>query len=203
MAVLSLSKTIILNTEETNIGNGLGQADFEQLFKLNFKDLCFFAFQYVKDIEIARELVQESFVALWEKRFTIDPERPVKAYLRTSIYNRCMNYIRDHRKFTRDLLVLENLIPEPGMQPGQQMIAGELQKQIEAAIDSLPEKCREVFVMSRFQGFKYQEIADKLDISVKTVETQMSKALLHMRHRLSDHLPVWLTFILLTNFFHS
>jgi RNA polymerase sigma-70 factor, ECF subfamily len=158
--------------------------------------LCFFAQKYVKDFETAKEIVQDSFLSLWEKRETIDMERPVKSYLTMVIHNKCTNYLRDNRKFDQYILNIENLVDVPEYDDADSMVEDELSDNIDSAIADLPEKCREVFVMSRYENLKYQEIADKLQISVKTVETQMSKALQHMRIRLAEYISVIVVLVL-------
>ncbi|MEI6172170.1 MAG: RNA polymerase sigma-70 factor [Bacteroidota bacterium] len=170
------------------------------LFRSHFKGLCVFAVGYVKDEEAAKEIVQDTFVSLWEKRLTIDLSRPVKSYLSTSVRNKCLNYLRDHKKFSRDLLENENLLDEMTVDQPDTMVESELRDRIARAMDELPEKCREIFHMSRHRNMKYLEIADKLQISVKTVETQMSKALQHMRIRLSEYLPAIILAVALLRF---
>ena len=169
----------------------LDKATFELLFKSNFKGLTRFAQKYVKDFETAKEVVQEAFISLWEKRESIDLSKPVKSYLTTSIYNKSLNYLRDNKKFNRDILSFENLYPLADHdRGGDKLVAAELDKKIKDAIQELPEKCREIFVLNRYQDLKYQQVADKLQISVKTVETQMSKALQHMREKLADYIKI-------------
>jgi RNA polymerase sigma-70 factor (ECF subfamily) len=178
----------------------LDEQTFETLFRDNFTGLCQFAAGYVKDTEDAREIVQDAFVSLWEKRQSIDFSKPVKSYLSTTVRNRCLNYLRDHKKFSTDLLALENLSQDTIFGQPDKLVEADLRDQIARAIEELPEKCREVFVLSRRHHLRYQQIADQLQISVKTVETQMSKALQHMRVRLSEYLPIFLI-ILLTHHF--
>jgi len=158
--------------------------------------LCFFAQKYVKDFETAKEIAQDAFISLWEKRETIDMDRAVKSYLTTVIHNKCTNYLRDNRKFDQYILNIENLADIPEYEGADTMVEGELKTKIDDAISELPEKCREIFMMSRYENLKYQEIADKLDISVKTVETQMSKALQHMRLRLAEYISLSVALIL-------
>lgn len=148
--------------------------------------------QYVKDYESAREIVQEAFISLWEKRVIIDPEKQVKSYLSATVHNRCLNFLRDNKRFNGSLLSLEHLYPENSYVPPNHLVEKEIQMKIGKAIDELPEKCREIFRLNRFEHLKYQEIADKLGISVKTVETQMSKALQHMRIHLKEYLSLLL-----------
>ncbi|NTW32776.1 MAG: RNA polymerase sigma-70 factor [Bacteroidetes bacterium] len=158
------------------------------LFKSSFKGLCYFAQRYVKDLDTAKEIVQDAFVNLWEKRDNIDLSKSVKSYLTTTIYNRSLNYLRDNKKFNKEILTFENLYPYNNQDTGDKLVASEINNKINKAIDELPEKCREVFQLSRFENLKYRQIADKLNISVKTVETQMSKALQHLRNRLVDYI---------------
>jgi len=160
--------------------------------------LCFFAQKYVKDFETSKEIVQDAFISLWEKRETIDMSRPVKSYLTMVIHNKCTNYLRDNRKFDPFILNIENLLEVPEYDGADILVEEELKLKIDASILELPEKCREIFVLNRYENLKYQEIANKLQISVKTVETQMSKALQHMRIRLAEFISVFL--ILVSNF---
>jgi RNA polymerase sigma-70 factor, ECF subfamily len=172
----------------------LDEATFELLFKSNFKGLCWFAVKYVKDLDTAKEIVQDAFINLWEKRESIDLSKPVKSYLSTIIYNKSLNYLRDNKKFNKDILSFENLYPDAGFHQTDKLIEDEISNKIKSAIDELPEKCREVFLLSRYENLKYQQIADKLQISIKTVEAQMSKALQHMRTRLVDYITIMIIF---------
>jgi len=173
----------------------------ELLFRSHYKGLCRFALGYVKQEEAAREIVQDAFVSLWEKRNTIDLSKAVKSYLSTTVRNKCLNHLRDHKKFSIDLLTLENLPEEAGYDQPDKLVEREIRQKIADAIEELPEKCREIFVLSRYQNLKYLQIANRLSISVKTVETQMSKALQHLRIRLSEYLPVFFIFISLFRYF--
>ncbi len=142
----------------------------------------------MKDFETAKELVQDAFITLWEKRDTIDTGRSVKSYLTTIIFNRCQNYLRDNRKFNSDILEIENLLEFSENLASDFLVEAELAGAIKAAIDELPEKCREIFLLNRYENLKYHEIADRLQLSQKTVEAQMSKALQHMRLRLAEYI---------------
>ena len=164
--------------------HGLSRSQFESLFRSEYKGMLFFAIRYVKEEEAAKEIVQEAFINLWEKRESIIPEKEVKSYLSASVRNRCLNYLRDNKRYAGTLLSLGGLLPLPSAGEYDQLEFRELSRQIQDAIDELPEKCREVFRLNRFEQMKYQQIADHLQISVKTVETQMSKALAHLRTRI-------------------
>jgi len=148
--------------------------------------LSFFALEYVKDHEVAREIVQEAFVNLWEKRNTIELDRSPKSYLGTTVRNRCLNYLRDHKKFDRSILDFEGLDNGHNYVEQDHLVTDELKVRIEEATNALPDKCREIFLLNRMENKKYHEIATELNISVKTVEAQMSKALRTMRIRLAE-----------------
>lgn len=169
--------------------------EFEDLFRAEFTGLCYFAQKYVKDLEVAREIVQESFIQLWEKRDYMDASRNIKSYLATSIRNKCLNYLRDNKKFDANILQLENLLELTAEPEHDFLVEKELNNSIQIALDELPEKCKAIFVMNRYDNLKYKEIADKLGISVKTVEAQMSKALQHLRVKLAIYLSVLLLMI--------
>lgn len=186
--------------EHSNISPSLTELSFEMLFRSHFREMTLLSVRYVKDLETAREITQDAFLNLWEKRHTIDPARPVKAYIATSVRNKSLNYLRDHRKFDAGLLGIEKLYPEEAAEVSDPLVAEEIRRRIRSATDALPEKCREVFMLNREGQLKYHQIAEKLGISVKTVETQISKALQHMR----DHLKEFLTLLILVmqNFLH-
>lgn len=170
----------------SNPYQGFDQKQFEQLFRSHFNYLCNYALQYVEGMDTAQEICQKVFVSLWENRANIDPDKSVKSYLFTAVRNRCLNYIRDNKKYRSQMLDLDcgdfDLANEE-----EHFEEGELQRRLDAALDELPEKCRKVFEMSRLQGLKYREIAEELAISQKTVEAHMTKAMKHMREQLKDY----------------
>lgn len=171
----------------------MDKPQFEQLFRSHYSGLCRFAQGYVPDLDTAREIVQEVFINLWNTRETISPEKPVTAYLYTSVKNRCLNWLRDHKKFRSYLLDVE-LDESVMIVERDVMHEADVNHRIEQALDKLPERCREVFELSRFEEMKYREIADKLSISEKTVEAQISRALKILRRDLRELLMViiWL-----------
>jgi RNA polymerase sigma-70 factor (ECF subfamily) len=172
---------------------------FERLFREHFTGLCYFAQKYLGDLDSSKEIVHNVFIKVWEGRNEFDWEKPAKSYLFTSVYNRSMNFIRDNKKFVDNEGIHTSDSPnEPG-EFHDIMEVSELEGKINKAIDKLPEKCREVFKLNRFEGKKYAEIAEKLNISVKTVETQMSKALKVLKEDLKDYIYLFLLFILKNN----
>lgn len=169
--------------------------DFEKLFKDHFVHLCNFARGYLNDTEDAKEIVQEVFFKLWQNRDSINLDKSVKSYLFTSVRNRSLNFIRDHKKFKSQVLDVD--IADYDLAFEQDVFSKyDLENRINVALNKLPEKCREVFVMSRQEELKYKEIAEKLNISVKTVEAQMSKALRILREELKDYILLILLFLL-------
>lgn len=163
---------------------------FEMLFKTYYKPLCRYANTYLKDPDGAEEIVQGAFIGLWEKRKAITIETSLKSYLYRAVRNSCLNELK-HEQVKQRHLASESLKEEAQSEPADHLaIHVELEEKIRAAIQTLPEQCRLIFTMSRFEELKYQEIADQLNLSVKTVENQMGKALKLMRAQLKEYLPL-------------
>ena len=165
------------------------KAYFEQLFKTHFVHLCNFAHQYVHDLNSAKDITQKVFINLWEKRAKIDPQKPIQSYLFTAVRNRCLNYIRDQKKYRSQVLDLDIVDLDISFEDDDSGVV-ELEEKVAQALNMLPEKSRQVFEMSRFQQMKYKEIAEELDISVKTVEAHMSRALKGLREQLKDYVHI-------------
>ena len=140
--------------------------------------------------------MQEVFFILWQKKESIDLSKSVKSYLAAAVRNKCLNYIRDHKKFSDTIIESKDQFVKSDYKQGDRLIEQELRKKINSSIEELPAKCREVFLLSRYENLKYQEIADRLHISVKTVETQMSKALNHLRIRLAEYIMILLILLI-------
>lgn len=162
---------------------------FEQLFREFFAPLCHFSNSYVKDLDAAKGITQEVFVKVWEKRKDIDVNKSLKSYLFSSVKNRSLNYIRDHKKFASQILDVEIANFETPFEQDELELS-ELQEKIDRTINELPVKLKKVFLLSRFEELKYREIAEKLEISQKTVEAQMSKALKILREKLKDYIII-------------
>ena len=184
---------MLFRSELENIKSNalLDRKTFEMLFREHYNALCRFAHGYLQDFETAEEIVQDVFVNLWQKRDSIEKEKNIKSYLFTSVKNRSLNYIRDNKKFRSYFLDVEAELDIPiyDVDYGSEVY---ISNKIERAMDKLPEKCREVFELSRHDGLKYKDVAEKLGISVKTVEAQMSKALKILRDELSDLMGIFL-----------
>lgn len=175
-------------------GRGMGQRAFEELFKTYFNPLMAFSRRILGNEDDAREVVHQVFINLWEKRDEIDTTVSLKSYLFTSVNNRSLNVIRDRKKFSSEE------VPEEAEEwdAESRLEAMELEEQVRGAIEALPERCREIFKLNRFEGLRYGEIASQLDLSVKTVENQMSKALKILREQLGKYLMVLWWLMLLT-----
>ncbi len=169
--------------------SNLDKKTFEYLFKEHFVYLCNFAQGYVPNIDDAKEIVQDVFVNLWNKRESIDLGKSVKSYLFSSVRNRCLNFIRNNKKFRSHVLDIDIADYEiPMLEDVSE--SNELQNKIDIAINKLPEKCKQVFMYSRIEELKYKEIAEKMNISIKTVEGQMSKALRVLREELKEYITI-------------
>jgi RNA polymerase sigma-70 factor (ECF subfamily) len=159
---------------------------FETLFKEYFEELTRFALKYLGDLDESKNIVHDVFINLWEKSKELDPDINYKSYLYTAVRNRSLNAIRDNKKLVDISIVSE----AEGSEYHDVLIAKELEREIEFALNTLPKKCREVFHKSRQEGLKYSEIALEMSISIKTVEAQMSKALKILRVHLAEFLSI-------------
>ena len=162
---------------------------FEMLFNFYCQRLINFTRRYVVDIQIAENIVQDVFVHLWHHRANLDSTRSIKSYLFIAVKNEALKEIRHRNVESRSKQKLIDLI-EPDINPEKELTTDEMKKKIHQAINELPNKCREIFKMNRFDGLKYTEIAEILNISEKTVETQMGRALKKLRERLRPLLPL-------------
>ena len=159
---------------------------FECLFKLYYTRLTLFANRFLNDINAAEEIVSDIFVMLWENGHEIEFKGTVSSYLFRSVQNRALNYLK-HQKIESlyvNYLEKQHLMHTMAATAESPYLEKEMTRQINSALESLPEKCREIFMMSRFDNLKYKEIAEKLNLSPKTVERQMSIALDKLRRML-------------------
>ena len=169
------------------------EATFEGIYKHFIRPLHVYAISILRDEDTAKGMVQNVFMRLWERKERLHFSGSIKAYLYGAIYNECLNNLR-HQKVKVNhqqhvLYMTKNKVDE-----GAGMELLDLKEKLQQALNDLPEKCRTVFQLSRFEELKYQEIADELGISIKTVENQMGKALKTLRLKLVDYLPliIWL-----------
>lgn len=183
----------ILKIREGDIGS------FEQVFHSHCKELVRYANTILKNTDEAEDIVQQLFVNLWQKRESLQVNTSIRSYLYRAVHNNCLNRIQQlsvQQTYTAYLGYAGEQHSAPASAAVQQK---EVEKAIEEAMEKLPEQCRKIFKLSRQEGMKYQQIADELNLSVKTVENQMGKALKHMREQLKDYLPGVILFLLYHN----
>lgn len=182
----------------------LGNDDaFDAIFRLYFVRLCLFAEHYLKRTETAEEIVEDFLCHFWDNCQTLSINVSLRAYLFRGVHNRCLNYLRNQK--VREQYIAESkyyfldeelLGATSAESSNSEFITWELEKSIELAIHALPEQCRIIFCLNRFDNLTYSQIGKKLGISKNTVKTQMTRALCKLRESLKDYL-VNLSFIIL------
>ncbi len=160
-----------------NKRNKISLKTFEQLFKKHYVSLCLYALKYLKNESLAEEIVQDVFYKIWEKHSFITINISLKSYLYTAVRNRCLQQINHQKIINTYNKYTENSTEKKINGPHEELIFKETSEIINDVLESLPKRCSETFKMSRFEGLKYSEIADRLSVSVKTVEADISKAL--------------------------
>ena len=176
---------------------------FESIFKCWYEPLVHFADEYLSDLESARNIVQNIFMKLWEKHALVDPDSNLRSYLYIATRNACLSHLRHLR--------VENAYFEKSLRNSEdqqlnydaleelnidQIDFSKLEKLIQDTINSLPERCREVFLMSRYEEMKNKEIAEKLQISVKAVEANITRAITKLRENTREYLPELVFFLI-------
>ncbi|TKG89858.1 RNA polymerase sigma-70 factor [Puteibacter caeruleilacunae] len=175
---------------------GGDEISLEKIFRRNFQRLYAFARKFTEDTEVAQDLVQEVFISYWEKKDTLDISN-VDAFLYRSVRNKCISHIRhlkvvenrmkqftDEQKF-EEMYRIDFMGNEPCL-----LIEEELKNEISNIIDSLPERTRQIFLLSRNDGLKNREIADQLQISIKSVEKHITKVLKIFKERFRSDVPI-------------
>jgi RNA polymerase sigma-70 factor, ECF subfamily len=154
-----------------------GELFLKYLFDKYYRELCKLSFRYVGRVDVAEDLVQDVFINTWNKRHTLEYKGVIKPCLIRSVINISINYIKSKyaRMNIEDESKLVNYNSEIQLQ--ENIEGKELEQLLEIAITQLPDKCREIFSMSRLSGLSHKEIAEQLDISTKTIEAQISIAL--------------------------
>ncbi len=155
---------------------------YRQVFFEHFEPLTYFANKYLNDWDASRDVVQEVFSQLYEKRQSLDISTSLKSYLYRSVSNRSLNTIKSQKTHSRHHEILKSAADDLTEERGIEL--NELELQIHKVIDTLPDQCRHIFRLSRFEHKTNDEIANELGISKRTVETQISKALKTLRNSL-------------------
>ncbi len=163
--------------------------EIEKLFRDNHKALYRVSFGIVRDEDACKDIVQDVFYQFWKSRDKIELGPGIKSYLYKATVNLSINYAKKIKRLT--ILGEEGLLPDQHRKtsdPHEETVASELKQNIDKAIDNLPSRCQTIFLMSRYEGMKYQEIADTLGLSIKTVENQMGIALKKLREDLEPYI---------------
>ena len=174
---------------------------FEVLFREYYPRLCGFANKFIANSAESEEIVQEVFLNIWKKRDQLNLSAEIKPYLFKSVQNLCFNFL-EHRKVVDNYYSVIEVVYKnhaEDFNTYESVLYAEFQTKADAAIEALPDQCRKIFQLSRQDGLKYHEIAEKLGISVKTVETQMSRALSKLKIELKDYLAVLLISLFLNS----
>lgn len=169
------------NKKQTDTYNQI----FNFLFTTYYKQLCIYAYHYVHDIEIAKELVQDAYIKLWGKILSDDNYSLLKSFLYTLVRNAALDHLRHsktHSEYEQKILAYCN----DEYSTFDEIIINELEEKITDAIEKLSPQCRKIFRMNRLENKTYKEIAKELQISVKAVEAQISKALLFLKSELKN-----------------
>lgn len=201
-------KTILMTERHLTIelDNGDLKA-FQTFYSDYYVPLCVYAHRFTKDKEIAEEAVQEVFLKLWEQQGQLKITESLKAYLFTAVRNQCLNHLKHlqvvnkfQHHYSQQLKEAEEYYVISQEIGDSIMIANELQNTITEAVDTLPAQCRKIFIMSRFEGLKHQDIADNLGITLHTVHRQISIGLEKLRRSLKVYLSIFLLLIKLLAF---
>ena len=167
---------------------------FELLYKSLYPSLCLYAYSIIPDEEFVKEIVNDVFLKVWDKRDTIDIKYGIKPYLYRCVYNSCVDNRKKLRKLSHikaedhPLLKIEDIVGQDSEYIIDKISYSDLEKDVTKGINTLPDRCKEIFMLSRFDMLSYLEIAEKLNISVNTVKTQMSRAMDRLRVELAKYI---------------
>ena len=165
---------------------------FDYIFNYYYSSLCAFSMQYINDRKSVEDLVQDFFVFIWIEAHQLNIKSSLKSYLFSAIKNRCLDYQKHHKVYEkyRNYILFSS---EKDDNTTEHFLAeSELRQAVQSGLRKLPPRCCEIFEYSRLHGLTNQEISDKLEISKRTVELQISNALKILRKELADFLPFWL-----------
>ena len=189
---MNLAPNFDHNRDDSSYRGGLDDAAFEVFFKEHFTPLCAYCqYKFGFDLDQAKEVVHTGFIKLWENREAISPDISPKSYLYKIITNTSLDLLK-HEKVRQkhEQYVLQRVSEASSREAFESAGFKQLSADVDEAVASLPEQMRRIFELSRYEGLKYAEIARVLNISVKTVETQMSRALAKLRQRLASYLTL-------------
>jgi len=165
------------------------EAAFESIFRKYYLRLCHYVFKYVENMPDAEEIVQETYLNIWDKRLTLEISTSFRSYLYASAKNRALNSIRNASRRKGHLSVISTY-KNHSEDALSDLSVNEINDQLFLALENLPPKCKRIFEMSRMEGLKHKEIAQKMEIKIKTVENQIGIALRYLKENLSDYLKI-------------
>lgn len=158
-------------------------AVFKQVFDACYESLCRYAFTILRDADEAEDVVQSMFMKLWERREDLDIKSALRSYLFKSVYNQCLNQL-EHKSVKNKFQEYQMTVAEASQPP--EIFDEDLDAKIKKAIEALPPQCRTIFMLSRYDELRHTEIAEKLSISVNTIQNQICKALKILRDELKE-----------------
>lgn len=161
--------------------------EYELLFREFFQPLLSYAISILKSEANAEEVVQDIFFVLWKNKRSLNIHTSFSSYLYKSVHNNCLQVIRKEQRKLKYEQDRQNWNYNESMSPGEILQYNELYDKINTIVEELPENCKTIFKLNRFHGLKYSEIAEKLAISIKTVEANMTKALKHLRRHMDEY----------------
>jgi RNA polymerase sigma-70 factor, ECF subfamily len=164
---------------------------FEVVYKTYYSQLRKFAIKFVKSNDAAEDMVQNVFLNIWKNHETWEVKGEIGSYLFGAVRNQALNYLKQQRISNEYLNKMEFIEAAPELSADQEYMLSEIQHALEKSIEKLPEKCRLIFTMNRQLGLKYSQIAELLGISIKTVETQMSRAVKSIRKLLTPFISIF------------
>lgn len=187
---------------QDKIIKGLKNGDkeiFEKVYREYYIPLCYYCLRYIEKFEDSEEIVQDLFLKLWEKHKELEINSSLKAYLYRAVQNYALNYLSKKKTKEKYLMIQSGQYYNNFDKGNVKLEEDELRLILKQAILKMPEKRRQIFELSRFDGLKYSKIASKLSISVKTVESQITKSLKYLRVVLKDYLPIIIIMMQINN----
>jgi len=191
---------LVKELEEKTLLEALSKGDtsaFDSLFRSYYKYLVLIAYKYTKDQDLSKDMVQEVYMDVWKRREVINIDLSIKYFLRRAVINKCLASKRKSDRMTVNTELVNEYKGADNL-TSDTILYNDLNKSIYDLVEELPDRCKEVFKLSRFENLSHKEIAEKLSISVKTIENQMTKALKYLRLNLKE-----LGFISFLGFFLS
>ncbi len=188
-----------LNTQNQILNDWTSPDGYKALFNEHYSRMVSYAFNFLKEQEASEEVAQEVFYQLWINRNKTDIKSLISSYLYRAVRNRCINLIKHIEIREKYKQFNSTEIAQKEEEEVDTLTISELDQKIRTAIDQMPQQRKKIFIMSRYDEMTYKEIAEKMNLSKKTIENQMGKALKYLREELKEYLPIILLFYKLLN----